>query len=230
MIIADGKEIPAVNRGSWTQHYPLSPDDILPTPFSIRGKDINEFIGRDGEYQFRVQDVEMALGTQFLVRLKGPSTATFVFPNPSHDVKWKVRRTMDLGMHVDGRMKELQFIEGGPPAKMGWDDSSDALIIIEEAKIIMGLRNPPTRGLTSGTDVCATIEEGCIAPNAPGPIKVTLYRFIKKKPDVQGLVDDIERTLPPLDLDNLEAYEAAVERALKKVKTLRDVVKYVPRK
>ena len=94
----------------------------------------------------------------------------------------------------------------------------------------MGLRNPPTRGLTSGTDVCATIEEGCIAPNAPGPIKVTLYRFIKKKPDVQGLVDDIERTLPPLDLDNLEAYEAAVERALKKVKTLRDVVKYVPRK
>lgn len=223
MICVNGRDVHSTPRGQFKQTYPLSPRDFMSTPLRVGNKSIHEFVGRDGEYEIMVKDVEMAVGTQFLIKVTGPSKVTIIVPK-MQPTKWKVRGTQKVGLHVDGRMKELQFIDDGPPATLGWDIAADSVIVIEEKK----LQGIAVR--TSGTDVCSVIEEGCNWDWAPGPIKVTVYRIIKKEPDVPSLLKDIKRTLPPLDVDNLDEYEAALDRAMKKVKSLKELVKYVPRK
>ena len=225
MICVNGRDVRSTPRGQFKQTDPLSPRDFMSTPLRVGNKSIHEFVGRDGEYEIMVKDVEMAVGTQFLIKVTGPSKVTIIVPK-MQPTKWKVRGTQKVGLHVDGRMKELQFIDDGPPATLGWDIAADSVIVIEEKK----LQGIAVRGLTSGTDVCSVIEEGCNWDWAPGPIKVTVYRIIKKEPNVPSLLKDIKRTLPPLDVDNLDEYEAALDRAMKKVKSLKELVKYVPRK
>lgn len=225
MICVNGRDVYSTPRGQFKQTYPVSPRDFMNTPLRVGNKSIHEFVGRDGEYEIMVKDVEMAVGTQFLIKVNGPSIVTIIVPK-MQPTKWKVRGTQKLGLHVDGRMKELQFIDDGPPATLGWDIAADSVIVIEEKK----LPGVAVRGLTSGTDVCSVVKESCNLDWAPGPIKVTVYRIIKKEPDVPYLLKDIKRTLPPLDVNNLDEYEAALDRALKKVKSLKELVKYVPRK